>query len=124
MTEEEKKEEKKPEPVMPPVAVVDKDTAKEIDNALGTMMTNPNFMGIIQQFTDLAEKGKAEGRVYQEELDKKLKDIMTVVLALHQNQCLDHEILERIWTQVGLTEEEARVMDAIHSKKPSIYGGK
>jgi hypothetical protein len=124
MTEEEKKEEKKEVPP-PIVAIVDKDTAKEIDNALGTMMTNPNFMGIIKQFADLAELGKEEGIAYHAALDKKLQDMMTVLMALHSNQVLDHEILERLWVKVGLTEEEAHALDEAHkAKKPSIYGGK
>lgn len=117
MTEEKKEE----EPKMPPIAIVDKDTAKEIDNALGSMMTNPNFLGIIKQFADLAEVGKEEGRQFQEALNKKLTDIMVVLMALHQNQVLDHEILEKLVVVHGFTDKEIAAIDAKVVQKASIY---
>lgn len=120
MTEE--KEEKKEEPV-PTVAIVDKDTAKEIDNAIGTMMTNPNFMGIIEKFTSISDQAREKEEKWMEENNRKLQDIMTVLITLHQNQVLDHGILEKIWTKVGLTEEEAKALDYMHekTKKASIF---
>ena len=120
MTEEPKKEEKKEAPP-PVIAIVDKDTAKEIDGALGAMMTNPNFMGIIKQFADLAELGKAENERYQAALDKKLSDIMVILLALHQNQVLDHEILEKLVVVHGFTDKEIEAIDAKVMKKASIF---